>query len=182
MKEGRERSEHIEQLHKEYAEALRKYCLGKFAGQADAVGRAEDCVQETFMIAYKKYVQMMSHASLKHWLFQTCKNRVQNNLKRYYRRQKRRSYSLDHPVAAELSDPISPFNRLEAEESYNDTVGRMYEMLLDGQREVFEEYYLKDRKIKDKHNKLGMPENTVKSILRRIRERLKKNGGWKNNY
>ncbi len=134
---------------------------------------AEELTQDTFLQAYKKLGTLKDHNHFSGWLY-VIANRLSIN---WIRRQKRTMQSLEAtPVqkVEESSYKHYMFNQREtgAAEQRSETVKNILKKLPESERTVVTLYYLGEMTAKEIGNFLGVSINTVKSRLRRGRERL----------
>lgn len=186
MSIGNERDEFIGQLYEAYHDDLILFCRRHYhqAGVDDATGCAEETVQEVFMSAAKLYEKLMSHPNIAGWLYKTCIHKINNERKKFYRRGKRHGHAGGERNDAEaerretinFADPHDLIQKYEDDEAYQDIKDRMYEALMESQRAAFTEYYIHGKKIKEIHEAAKVAEGTIKSQLKRIRDRLRKMG------
>ena len=134
---------------------------------------AEELTQDTFLQAYKKLSTLKDHNHFSGWLYVIANRLSINWLQRY----KRTMQSLeDTPVeeVEESSYQHHMFNQreTEADEHRSETVKNLLEKLPESERTVVTLHYLGEMTTKEIGNFLGVSVNTIKSRLRRGRERL----------
>lgn len=123
---------------------------------------AEDVLQNTFLKLWKADKPFDSTKHIDKWLTTVCINDCKNNLNLFFRKQVPIDEiydisSFDKPFNADLFNAISSLNKKE----------RICIIL----------FYYDDMPTKDISSVLGIKESTVKSILRRSREKLKQKLG-----
>ena len=134
---------------------------------------AEELTQDTFLQAYKKLGTLKDPNHFSGWLY-VIANRLSIN---WLQRRKPTMQSLeDMPVEAveESSYQHYMFNQRETEaaEQRSETVNNLLKKLPESERTVVTLYYLGEMTAKEIGNFLGVSVNTIKSRLRRGRERL----------
>jgi RNA polymerase sigma-70 factor (ECF subfamily) len=97
-----ETDERFNSLYREMFSVLLTFALAAF----DDIHTAQDVVQETFFIAYRKNKSLLSSANPKGWLFMTLKNVVKQRRKALALDAKRYIESLIQEVAVSVTDPL----------------------------------------------------------------------------
>lgn len=121
---------------------------------------AEDVVQDVFMILLKKEIIFENNEHQKAWLLRTTINICKNKLKLFWRRN---VFSIDE------------FSEFSYDENYNENFVLEAVMNLPTQhRVVVYLYYYEGYKTAEISKILGKEESTVRSILHRARNKLKK--------
>ena len=144
----------FEQIVHRYARNVSSACLMRLQNYADA----EDCFQNTFLKLYQRSPDFNNENHLKAWLLRVAINECKNVI-----RDNRRHLSLDAalqiPTPSPEDDADLSWALMSLEPDY---------------REVVYLYYVERMKVNEIAEVLEMNPNTVKSILHRGREKLKK--------
>ena len=134
---------------------------------------AEELTQDTFLQAYKKLATLKDHNHFSGWLYVIANRLSINWLQRY---KPTMQLLEDTPVeeVEESSYKHYMFNQRETEsaEHRSETVKNLLEKLPESERTVVTLHYLGEMTTKEIGNFLGVSVNTIKSRLRRGRERL----------
>ena len=136
---------------------------------------AEEITQDVFLQAYDKLATLKDPNKFSRWLYVIAKRRCT----RWLQREKPTMLlSLDDTDEATLDK--SAFAHYDAEqreekaaEQYREIVENLLEKLPENQRTVVVLYYLREMTSEAISKFLGVPINTIKSRLRRARQRLK---------
>lgn len=171
----KKRYELIETLYEQHYDELVLSCRGWIGYHSELMPFVEECVQDTFKIALARYQTLITHPDSMGWLLCTCYNRLRNIKHTYYGRATKHAFSADEEMSPELMDPHDSLVAFEEDEVYHDLVGRVYELLLDSEKEVFNKYFLENASLVDVSNRVGKTESAVKSMVYRMRRRLEKN-------
>lgn len=143
-----------------YEQAVQKYadCVTKVCHvHLDNVADAEDCFQNTFLKLYTKSPQFIDEEHLKAWLLRVAINECKSCI-----RSNRRREAVTYPKS------IAPSTEDACDISWA-------LMLVDFRyRRVLYLYYCERYKVDEIASILGMNKNTVKSMLSRGRDRLRK--------
>lgn len=135
---------------------------------------AEEITQDTFLQVYKKLPTLKNPEQFDGWLYvianRLCINWVQRN--------KSKTQSLEDTPVEEIEDSFyrhyeSEQRKIDTIECYRETIKKLLEKLPESERTVLTLYYLGEMTAKEVSKFLGVSVNTVKSRLRRARNRLK---------
>ena len=134
---------------------------------------AEELTQDTFLQAYKKLGTLKDHNHFSGWLY-VIANRLSIN---WLQRNKPTMQSLEDTPVEEVEESSYKhymFNQRETEaaEHRSETVKNLLKELPESERTVVTLHYLGEMTTKEIGNFLGVSVNTIKSRLRRGRERL----------
>ena len=134
---------------------------------------AEELTQDTFLQAYKKLSTLKDHNHFSGWLYVIANRLSINWLQRY----KHAMQSLEDTPVEEVEESsyqhyMSNQRETEAAEHRSETVNSLLEKLPESERTVVTLHYLGEMTTKEIGNFLGVSVNTIKSRLRRGRERL----------
>lgn len=134
---------------------------------------AEEIAQDAFLQAYKNLAKLRNPSQFAGWLYV-----IANNLcKRWHQSNKPAMQSLEATSVAEVGRSsykryVSEQREAEAVEHRYEIVKELLETLPESERTVVTLYYLGEMTAKEIGNFLGVSVNTIKSRLRRARERL----------
>jgi len=163
----------IEKLYEQYYDKLVLHCMTMTGYRPELRNMAEECVQEVFCFALERYQKLQSHPDVEGWLFRCCNNRMKNMLFKYNKRSQKHAYSSDMETSPDLVDPHDSFLYFEEEQAFCRCVDRMYDHLLDSEKQIFDSYFLQGYDVNEVANCTGKSISSVKSVIYRIRKRLK---------
>lgn len=163
----------IEKLYEQYFDKLVLYCMTMTGYRSELRNMTEECVQEVFYFALERYRKLQNHPDVEGWLFRCCDNRMRNMLFKYHKRSQKHAYSSDMETSPELIDPHDSFLYFEEEKTFYGCIDRMYELLLDSEKQIFDTYFLQGYGINEVAELTGKSIGSVKSVIYRIRKRLK---------
>ena len=165
-----------------FSPLVRKYQKGVHALVWRKIGDfhiAQEITQDTFLTAYKKLGTLKNHTQFSGWLYV-----IAANLCRDWFRKNRMpvTESLEATEANEVekvsySQYVAEEQATEADETRREVVKELLKKLPESERTVMTLHYLGEMTIKAVSEFLGVSQNTVKSRLRRARNRLKKEEG-----
>ena len=143
-----------ERVVRKYAQNVSSACMMRLQNRADA----EDCFQNTFLKLYQKSPDFKDESHLKAWLLRVaineCKNCIRDN-----RRHLSLASAMELPAPSAEDDADLSWALMKLESDY---------------REAVYLYYVERLKVREIAEVLGKNQNTVKTLLSRGREKLKK--------
>ena len=136
---------------------------------------AEEITQDTFLKAYQKLSTLKNPHQFAGWLY-VIANRLCIN---WLQRNKSAMQSLEETSGQEINQLtyeryVSEARESEATERRHEIVAKLLDRLPESERTVITLYYLGEMTAKEIGNFLGVSVNTIKSRIRRGRERLQK--------
>ena len=165
-----------------FSPLVRKYQKGVHALVWRKIGDfhiAQEITQDAFLTAYKKLGTLKNRTQFSGWLYV-----IAANLCRDWFRKNRMpvTESLDATEVNEVdkvsySQYVAEEQATEADETRREVVKELLKKLPESERTVMTLHYLGEMTIKAVSEFLGVSQNTVKSRLRRARNRLKKEEG-----
>ena len=157
-----------------YADTVAGVCVMRLQNRADA----EDCFQNTFIKLFQKSPDFRSETHLKAWLIRVAINECRN-----YIAKNRRFLSLDSMIREPLTrdpqtgDPLICESLIREPSEWRDNERDVSWALMRTEpryREVLYLHYCEQYKVKEIAEILKKNPNTVKTLLKRGREQLKK--------
>ncbi len=139
-----------------FADTITRICFLNTRSAADA----EDCWQETFIKLYTRPPETEDETALKAWLIRVAVNECRD-----FARRRRRRDTVNLDEIAELADDGIAEHDLDVIEAIAH--------LPEAQRICIQLVYYEGYKTSECAKIIGCPENTVKSRLKRAREKLK---------
>ncbi len=161
-----------------FANLIRKYQRQVHAHALRKIGDyhiAEDITQETFLRVYQNLETLSDPTQFSRWLYQ-----ITNRLCIAWFREKRlQTESLEKIHVSEIeTEPYSEYVASEHEkisaEVQRELVNKLLAKLKESDREVMTLHYFEEMTSSEIGMYLGVSENTIKSRLHRVRQRLKK--------
>ena len=142
---------------------------------------AEEITQDTFLQAYKKLGTLKDPKSFAGWLYVIAARLSLNWIQRSKPKNPMQSVEDTSIVEIEEFDYIDHTmnqREAEAEEHRSEVVKKLLERLPESERTVVTLHFLSEMTTKEIGNFLGVSVNTIKSRLRRGRERLQQAESW----
>lgn len=158
----------INALYNEHHRTLTRACqrqLGRVSNGGDLV---DECVQDVFVQAYRSYDTLLEHPNVPGWLFRTLHNRVLSALRQRKRREKAIALHIDEKEA-DLPAPVDLLDQWMDREDTRQALERIIGTLTDKEKLIFDDYFLRDMKMRDIAGKQKTTIGAVKAIIFRIR-------------
>ena len=166
-------SKEIEDLYLEYSPKLYSVCWQVVGYDSQYDDLIDDCVQETFVTLTNQLKSLYDHPSIEGWLVVTCRHRLFSELK------KNKKYSA-FLIDRELDDVPNPLPSDIDQWIDDETVGSKKEQVLsllnDRQKTVFLKYTDGCHSVKEMASETGMSESAIRSVMTRIRKKIRKSG------
>ena len=163
----------IEEIYTQYHDKLLRFCLCHLHDMPSMQADAEDIVQETILSAASHFDELRNHENIGGWLMKTCYYRLGNAKKRARVRQKHVEIYLDQPDAKDVMEKRSQLedwlNRCESDELLDE----LYRLLTQTEKEMFHDYFIDDKKIREISDDKHVSIYAVKNALHRIRKKVK---------
>ncbi len=136
---------------------------------------AEDITQETFLRVYQKLDTLNNPAQFSKWLYAI----VNHLCIAWFRKNRLQTQSLQEIHISETDEEtysryIATEHAKAMAESQRDLVKKLMTTLKEDDREVITLHYFEEMTSSEIGETLGVPENTIKSRIRRARQRLRK--------
>lgn len=132
----------------------------------------EDCVQDTFVIATKKYELLLEHPNVRAWLVQTCMNLLLPKLKREQIKAQWTAFSLDD--TKKIYEPqINPIETHLHEKHDRDMLLKVKKDLTPKEQMIIHRYFLEKQSMREIANAFGISENAVKGAIKKFRRKAK---------
>lgn len=157
--------------------------IGKYSKQVHAYSWrktgdfhiAEDITQEAFLQVYQKLKTLEDSTQFSRWLY-----KIVNNLcNAWFRKNRIKTESLEETDMSEIeteaySQYVAAEQAKTTVEAQHDLVKKLLAKLKESDREVITLHYFEEMTSSEIGTYLGVSENTVKSRIRRARQRVKK--------
>lgn len=153
----------LKSAYEENYVSVYRYCLSKLKNNE----MTEDCVQETFLVLYKKYLAGEEVVYVKAFLMKTASNFVLKKFDEIKKMQK--TVDID-----EIINIPSQSDDLEERLTFDEYSRQISAALSTVDAEIFTLRYIDEYKIEEIAKKLDMSIPAVTTRLSRIRQKLKK--------
>lgn len=139
----------------------------------DAMAAAEECVQDTFLIAMKKIKKLIDHENPERWLMNTCYKATISRRRKLYNRARKLGFPEPfHTI--EAPDPQNDIEEWFLREEIRDREEELKGLLTEQETNVFNEYFKKRLSIRETAQALRLPESSVCGTIHRIRKKCQK--------
>ena len=165
--------EKTEYYYHKYSRKLTYMCRKYLGYDPQYNDMIQDCVQETFLLLFRNLKDLQDHTSIEGWLTVTCQHRLWNALADANKQQKYTDSSVD-PMTNKLpASYISDIEKWNEDESTVDNKEKILSMLNEHQQRVFLQY-MDGYRVSEIASNTKMSESAVKSVMTRIRKKIKK--------
>ena len=169
------KAEITEHYYHKYSRKLTYMCRKYLGYDPQYNDMIQDCVQETFLLLFRNLNDLQDHTSIEGWLTVTCRHRLWNALADANKQQKYTD-SLVDPMTNELpASYLSDIEKWIDDEAAVDNKEKILSMLNEHQQRVFLQY-MDGYRVSDIASNTQMSESAVKSVMTRIRKKIKKSG------
>ena len=159
----READKKLKNAYSAYYSSVYKFCLSRLKNDRASV---DDCVQETFIVLYKKYLSGEEIEFTNAFLLKTASNFV----KKRYAQIKRDEKNID---IEEVKEIITHSNDIDDRLSFEEYSRMISDALNDTDREIFILRYIQEQKIEEIANALDLSVPSVTTRLSRMRNKLR---------
>ncbi len=153
----------LEEYCRQYKEALYKYAYLRTGHDKDA---AEDCIQEAFMVIYRRMKKGEKFNEPKAFLYRTVDNFIKEHLRDLKKRQK-----LNEEV---LSEELSQWDILDklAPETEEMIITVALSEMNDTERIIYRQRYIENKNVKEIAQQCNLSVTAVTTRLYRIRRKV----------
>ncbi len=169
-----ERDQFLSELYTKYMDDLIRYCRAYVEYNTEYYDLILDVIQDTFLAANIEYEKLKDHPHIEGWLYKACRFRLTNAIKTYRRKKKRHAFSMDQK-GMELPDTTcSVIDSWLSEETVKQYEKQIFTLLNDTEQLIYYDYFKKRKSIKQIAAETQKSESAVKSVISRIRAKLRK--------
>lgn len=152
----------LEEYCQQYKTSLYKYAYLRTGHDKDA---AEDCVQEAFMIIYKRLCKGEEFLQPKAFLYRTVDNFVKEHLKDVEKRKK-----IQNSTSENTFFELSVFDNLD-EQTETEIINAVFKEMNDKEKVIYRKRYIEKYSVRDIANEYNISVSTVTTRLYRIRQK-----------
>ncbi|MDO5378405.1 MAG: sigma-70 family RNA polymerase sigma factor [Clostridia bacterium] len=170
------KSQWLDDLHRRYYDTL--IVKGNAHIDYDPVlrGSVEDCVSEAFLTAWEKADKVKRSENPYLWLLGTVYKKLDNLRTKSSTKTSQRAVPLEAEQAIKVCDPDAE-RRMEAwytENELKDVLKRLTDLLSQKECEVYNDYFVREKRAKEISREQGMTLGAVRAAIRRIREKAER--------
>lgn len=157
----------FEQCYKDYRIKIFNYCLSRLEGSRE---KADDCVQETFMVFYNKLIDGEKFDNPRAFIYRTADN--------FVKRQKQRTatelkYEIPLEKAAEVEAFDDEYASVLNQIDYEACAKLLLNLLDDDELKIYCLRYVENNKVEDIAEQLGISRPAASMRLLRLRNKIK---------
>lgn len=154
----------LKEAYSLYYSSIYKFCLSKLKDDRNSV---EDCVQETFIVLYKKYLGGEKIEFTQAFLLKTASNFI----KKRYSQIKREEANVDIEDVKEIISHSTDIDDRLTFEEYSKMIS---DALSDTDKDIFSLRYIQELRIEEIAEMLNLSVSNVTTRLSRMRNKLRK--------
>jgi RNA polymerase sigma factor (sigma-70 family) len=162
--------EAIEVVMDRYGDEIKRFIYTYLHNTADT----DDVTQEVFITIYRKLNTYQGKSSLRSWIYSIAINKCKDHLKSFHQRSKRLRDKLTQSSANNEMPAFTPENHVIQTNESTQLLMQVLALPIK-YREIIVLYYFKDFSTTEISRMLKMSEATVRTRLKRGREKLKEN-------
>lgn len=152
----------LKQAYKNYYSDVYRFCLSILMNDRESI---DDCVQETFIVLYKKYLEGEKVEYVKAFLFKTVQNFVKKRL--------RENTKTNQYVSLEdVTELVSQNEDMDEKLSFDEYSRQISDALSQRDAELFKLRYIDDYSLEEIAQILNLSISVVGTRLHRLRKRL----------
>lgn len=152
------------QIYNEYKSAIYKFCLVKLGDSSSA----EDCMQNAFMVLYKRMLTKEEINNPRAFLYKTASNFV---MKAIESRAKESSKTV--PISEYEDKAVDNQNNIDSDIDYDLLNKRLNDLLSPDEQKLLKYKYIYDLTIDETAKRLNLTRPAVAKRLQRLREKIK---------
>lgn len=169
-----EKDQFLSELYTMYKDDLVRYCRTYVEYNSEYYDLILDVIQDTFLAANLEYDKLKDHPHIRGWLYKACHFRLNNAIKTYRRKKKQHAFSMDQ-IGMEMPDAVcSVIDSWLSEETVKQCEKEIFTLLNDTEQQIYYDYFKKRKSIKQIAAETQKSESAVKSVISRIRAKLRK--------
>lgn len=169
-----ERDQFLSELYTKYMDDLVRHCRSITEYNAEYYDLIQDVIQDTFLAASIEYEKLKDHPYIEGWLYKASRFRLTNAIKTYRKMKKRHAFSIDQS-GMELPDSTgSVIDSWLSEETVKQLEKHIFALMNDTEQKIYYEYFKEKKPIKQIAAETQKSESAVKSVIARIRAKLRK--------
>lgn len=159
----------VEDCFEKYYDFLLKLCRRRVGNNLLYADLVDSCIQDTFLLVYQSYPDLLQHPNPRAWLARTCLNRLLPYAQLQRNRIAHEAFSLDAKDFV-----LSTF--LVDSESLNllPLLDEIHSLLTEREWLIFKDYFLEGISLADIAHRRQIHTGTVKAVLHTIRKKLEK--------
>ncbi len=165
--------DHLTELFIRYHDTLEQYCKRLVHYDPKFFTLAEDAVQIAFLNAVKDAESFNASQNQYGWLAICCRNYIMSKLRQYKNRNDIVGKHISFDACESVQDPVDAVIRW-LDSTYSQVItDSIYASLSSSEKQVFEDYYLRDCSLKETAQRNNVTIGSVRGAIQRIRKKAK---------
>lgn len=165
--------QYIEALYTRHQRFLHALCRQKTGYDRAYDTLIEDCIQETFLLAYQNCEALQAHPNPQAWLARTCLNRLLPYAQQQRRRQSVVALNLESGDALSVADEGHSTDAFIRGMDVRAFQASLLTALTPQEERVFAWYFLQEETMQATAEALGVTMNQVRVDIRHIRQKAR---------
>ncbi len=155
----------IENLFSQYHDSLQHFCMFYFSYDLQYLPYVDDCIQEVFLSAYKKRMQLVVHPNPYAWLKNACKKQCMVMIRNEKSHEK---ILQEHFYENDIRDDILQWL---IENDVKEQLNKLEAQLTDAKREIYEAYFIQNLSTQQIAETRKTTNAAVRGAIQRIRKK-----------
>lgn len=164
----------LDRMYQRHAQSLYRYSLSLLRSLPDASSLAEECVQDTFVVAMRKIRILQQLESPEAWLITTCKRITISKRRKMLNRRRIVGKSISIEESYDIADIHNRLDKWIEKHDLQQMKQQLILSLTEQELAVFHLYYEEELSLKESATKLQISENAVQGTIQRIRAKAAK--------
>lgn len=157
----------LHQVYSDYSSLLIKYCTVRLKEVPDAV---DDCIQNTYLVYYKRLLTGEDIKSPKAFLYRTADNMVKRAIADFYKNAKRHT-DLEEAERVITYDDFE--NNINTELDYDRLKELLISQLNESEQKLYQLKYAEGKSLKEIGEQLNIAPSAVANRTSRLRNKIK---------
>lgn len=162
-----------------YHDAIKKRCMRYFHYLPQYMPEVDDCVQEVFLAACRKWDQLQHHENLYAWLTDACQKQCLSVMRRDGRRQEIVGRGVPYDEQAGVPSLGNDIEYWVEQMDRQAKLDLLFSRLTEQERRVYADYFEADKPVRQIADERRCTEVSVRGAIQRIRLKAQKVQGDK---
>ena len=166
--------EFLDELYRKYHNSLILYSFSLLDKQPEHMHLAEDCTQQTFVIATLKMDTLLAHEMPYLWMKKTCYHITISEKRKLNNRAKILHYPLSLDQQIDVADPKDDIAEWILREDLLDRKQQLMSVLTEQERTVYQAVYEENLSYQETEQKYNITDGAIRGAIQRIKKKVLK--------
>lgn len=157
-----------------YHDAVKKLCMRYFHYLPQYMPYVDDCVQEVFFAAYRKWDKLQNHENFYAWLVTACQKQCLFIMRRDGRRQEIVGRSVPYSEQESIPSLQDDIARWIEQTDAQSKINKLVSLLTEQERQVYADYFEADKPVRQIAAERQCTETAVRGAIQRVRKKAQK--------